>query len=139
MDKWMKILKSNIWLNVLEMTNLHSFFLRIQNIYLFHFISSWSFPLYKFWTLCWMKLSKSNSIKLKPSSVDFWISLYLGTSNYSIAWKTPEFFAVGSLLEGVQFFFFFLNSLWFHESALNNLITILNFIPPCRWSHPYII
>ena len=39
----------------------------------FNFIGSWSFPLYKFWTRCCIK-----------------IPLHLGTRNESIAWKTRE-------------------------------------------------
>ena len=53
---------------MLEMTHLHIQWLKtILNIHNFQFISSWSFPLYKFWTVFWIK-----HIKVGASSQCYW-------------------------------------------------------------------
>ena len=63
MDEGVKISKSNIWPIMMEMVDLHiKSALRNSDIYRFHYIGSWSFPLYEYKS--WTKLYKTRKILL---------------------------------------------------------------------------
>ena len=64
--------KNGIWPIVLEIANLQMNSASVNSKISIFFIGCWSFPQYKFWTLCYIKRVKpGHSINLKSFPLDF--------------------------------------------------------------------